>query len=103
MRLGNVWLFNLAAEIDGWFTAQRAWQASCARLADHLPPGPAPRVLDLGCGPGVSAIQLATRRPDAQIYGLDLAPRMLAEARRRITATSTPVPPIVLLLGDVTH
>jgi SAM-dependent methyltransferase len=100
-RPGNVWLFNLGAEIYGWFTAQDAWRASCARLADHLPPGARPLVLDLGCGPGVSAMEIARRRPDARVHGLDVAPRMLDEARRRIAASTTRQ--IGLLRGDVTR
>src|SRR5207237_6386825 len=79
------WLFELGAKFYAWFTAQHVWRESCARLVAHFPPAPAARpllVLDLGCGPGVTAIEMAARRPDARIIGLDLAPRMLAEARR---------------------
>lgn len=46
-----------------------------------LAPGRALRVLDLGCGTGLSGAAL---RPFARrLEGLDLSPRMLAEARRR--------------------
>ena len=85
MRSGrdSSWLFNLGAELYAWFTDQDAWRASCARLADWLPDGARPRVLDLGCGPGVSALELARLRPDARIVGLDIARRMLDEACRR--------------------
>lgn len=77
------WLFNVGADVYAWFTAQGAWRESCARLASHLPAGNAPRIVDLGCGPGVSAIELARLRPDALVAGLDIAPRMLSQARRR--------------------
>lgn len=83
MRLNSWWLFEIGAEIYGWFTAQRAWRDSCARLADHLPPGGDLTIVDLGCGPGVSTFELARVRPGATIAGLDIAGRMLAEARRR--------------------
>ena len=79
------WLFELGAKFYAWFTAQYVWRESCARLVAHFPPSPVGRpllVLDLGCGPGVTAIEMAARQPDARIIGLDLAPRMLAEARR---------------------
>ncbi|MDP8923339.1 MAG: methyltransferase domain-containing protein [Chloroflexota bacterium] len=83
MRRDTAWIFNLGADIYAWFTAQPTWRASCARMAARLPPTPGIRVADLGCGPGVSAIEIARRRPDARVVGLDRAPRMLAEARRR--------------------
>jgi SAM-dependent methyltransferase len=44
---------------------------------------PAPqRILDLGTGTGAGARLLASRFPDAEIVGADLAERMLDEARR---------------------
>jgi ubiquinone/menaquinone biosynthesis C-methylase UbiE len=60
-------------------------------------------VLDLGCGPGVSAIELARLRPDARFVGLDIAPRMLNEARRRLRATALPQGQIHLVLGDASQ
>jgi ubiquinone/menaquinone biosynthesis C-methylase UbiE len=77
------WIFNVASDVYGWFTAQSAWRASCARVASHLPNGRQLRVLDLGCGPGVSTFELARARPGAVIIGLDLAAQMLRQARRR--------------------
>jgi ubiquinone/menaquinone biosynthesis C-methylase UbiE len=94
------WLFNLGAPIYGWFTNQRAWRASCARLAERLPPGEGLLVVDLGCGPGVSTIELARLRPDTRFVGLDIAPRMLAEARRRLQAAALPPGQIRWVLGD---
>src|SRR6185437_17028402 len=41
------------------------------------------RVLDLGCGTGEGARQLKRRYPRALTVGLDIAPGMLREARRR--------------------
>ncbi|HXM58750.1 MAG TPA: class I SAM-dependent methyltransferase [Candidatus Dormibacteraeota bacterium] len=76
------WLFGAGAGVYRWFTAQDAWQASCAALASRLPPGERPRVVDLGCGPGNSTAGLAAERSDARLIGLDVARRMLAYARR---------------------
>jgi SAM-dependent methyltransferase len=81
-RASNL-LFNLGADIYAWFTAQAAWRSSCARLTSQLTLRPDARVLDLGCGPGVSTFELARRLPSAHLVGVDIAPRMLSQARRR--------------------
>ena len=78
----SAWLFNIFAGLYAWFTAQRAWRTSCGLLASYLPRGRL-LVLDVGCGPGVSTFEMARQRPDALYVGLDRAPRMLEEARRR--------------------
>jgi ubiquinone/menaquinone biosynthesis C-methylase UbiE len=80
--IGSAWLFNVGAEIYAGMNAQVAWARSCGRLAAHFPPGPAPLVLDLGCGPGFATLAMARARPEARLIGLDLAPRMLREAVR---------------------
>jgi ubiquinone/menaquinone biosynthesis C-methylase UbiE len=100
MRLETSWIFDLGADIYGWFTAQAAWRASCARLAEHLPAGDRLRVADLGCGPGVSAIELARRRPGDLIIGLDVSPRMLAVARRRLASARLPAGHVHWVRGD---
>src|SRR4051794_24180475 len=76
-------LFNLGADIYAWFTAQAAWRSSCAQLTGQLALAANARVLDLGCGPGVSTFELARQLPAAQVVGVDVAPRMLSQARRR--------------------
>lgn len=80
--MGRPWLFDLGALLYGVMTAQQTWRSSCARLAGYIPDGGrSPRVLDLGCGPGVSTIILAQVVPAATVVGLDLAPRMLDQAK----------------------
>ena len=63
------------------------------RTPGHLAPyeaalaavDPAPRAaLDLGTGTGQGAFALARRLPEAEIVGIDLAERMVAEAERKI-------------------
>jgi ubiquinone/menaquinone biosynthesis C-methylase UbiE len=41
-------------------------------------------VLDVGCGTGALLRRLAARLPDAELAGVDPAPRMLAESRKRL-------------------
>jgi len=93
-------LFNLGAEIYAWFTAQSAWRASCAQMADVVHSGRHADVLDLGCGPGVSTFELARHISSTRLIGLDLAPRMLREARRRAESSGVPAPQIDWVLGD---
>jgi ubiquinone/menaquinone biosynthesis C-methylase UbiE len=56
------------------------------RVADvALSVVPAPgRVLDVGCGTGALLRRLGARLPGADLAGVDPAPRMLAEARKRL-------------------
>jgi SAM-dependent methyltransferase len=81
--LDSSWLFNLGADVYAWFTAQAAWRASCSTMASRLEGLDRARIADLGCGPGVSTFELARQLPTARLIGLDVAPRMLGEARRR--------------------
>ncbi|HVG22645.1 MAG TPA: class I SAM-dependent methyltransferase, partial [Thermoanaerobaculia bacterium] len=55
-------------------------------LAPHLRVPPGTEVLDLGCGIGRWSRQLARR--GARVVGVDLAPSMIAEARRRTNASA---------------
>ncbi|SDJ51176.1 Methyltransferase domain-containing protein [Ferrimonas sediminum] len=44
----------------------------------------APRVLELGCGPGNVSRHLMAQRPDMQLLGIDLAPNMVSLARNNV-------------------
>ena len=46
--------------------------------------GPAPRILDLGCGPGSLMQALLEALPRAEILGIDFDPTMLLLGRRRL-------------------
>lgn len=76
-------IFNVGAWIYDWITDQAMWKAQIASMVEHFGDRPeGPRVLDLGCGPGVSSFALAERiGADAEIVGIDLAGRMIARAR----------------------
>jgi ubiquinone/menaquinone biosynthesis C-methylase UbiE len=59
-------------------------------------PGPVERALDVGTGTGAGARVLRARFPNAEIVGADLAPEMLAEARRL-------APEITFVEGDASR
>ncbi|WP_314174627.1 methyltransferase domain-containing protein [Streptomyces winkii] len=62
-----------------------------ADLLSRVPPLPhekAPRIADLGCGPGGPSLLLAERWPGAHITGYDNSPAMLHEARAHAGKTS---------------
>ncbi len=58
------------------------YDESYALFARHLPPDA--RVLDAACGPGTVARRLLAWRPDLQLLGVDLAPRMIELARAAV-------------------
>ncbi len=99
MRHNVAWVFNLGAELYRWFTTQPRWQSSCRELAEMLPTDAPLRVVDIGCGPGGSTIELARARPNALVVGLDLAPRMLHQAQRR-SAHGKDALPITWMCAD---
>lgn len=102
-RRDTSWIFDLGAEVYAWFTAQAAWRASCARMATLLPAREGLRVVDLGCGPGVSTIELARLRPGDSLVGLDRAGRMLGEARRRLRAARLPAQHVTWVRADASQ
>jgi len=65
-----------------------------ADIAGTAPDGAA--VLDVGTGPGVLLVELAGRRPDLTLTGLDLSADMAAAANRNLGRDAVHV-------GDVTH
>lgn len=77
-------LFDVGALAYDMLTRQNLWREQVRRVLDHVPElPPAPRVLDIGCGPGVSAFVLAEALgPQAEVVGVDLAETMIAIAER---------------------
>lgn len=106
VTLGCAWRRGLLRRLaDGLrtFSAMQSFSAQSAQLYDALIGAPAelafgpiareavsvrPRgaVLDVGCGPGRLAVQLAKLAPGLSVTGLDLAPAMVERARRRAAA-----------------
>jgi ubiquinone/menaquinone biosynthesis C-methylase UbiE len=69
--------FEVGAFWYAFMTRAPAWRAHCADLVDRANIQPGHRVLDLGCGPGISAFGMLDRVPEAEIVGLDLSRTML--------------------------
>jgi ubiquinone/menaquinone biosynthesis C-methylase UbiE len=78
-------LFNYVAPFYEWLVRSPFWRESVREIARHLPPGGSTlRVIDVGCGPGNSALTLASLRADVQIIGLDGSIAMTHRAQRAI-------------------
>jgi len=85
-------------ERDFWDRRADAWERRADALnafsdpyglpaMDALRLAPGERVLDIGCGPGTTAIELATRvAPGGEVVGVDISPAMVAAATRRVSA-----------------
>lgn len=75
--------------MDGWVArrydtgVQAAFRDLIPELTADLLPHflDARRVLDAGCGPGQFTIYFAERAPNAEVWGIDLAPTMIELAR----------------------
>ncbi len=75
-------VFDVVAQGYDLITTQAMWQASAASLTRGLDDVAAPRILDLGAGPGNSASAMRRARPDARVVMLDRAPAMVQRAAR---------------------
>lgn len=81
-----------------WDRRAAAWERRADELSefsdtygraaiDALAPEPGERVLDVGCGPGVTTVELARRvGPDGTATGVDISEGMIGAARRRAEA-----------------
>src|SRR6516162_8674444 len=89
-----------AAQIEFWNSAAtRAWADQYARmdravaaltreLLDLAAPQPGERVLDVGCGPGTTVLELAKHvGPCGHVLGADVSQPSVARTRERIAAT----------------
>jgi ubiquinone/menaquinone biosynthesis C-methylase UbiE len=92
--------FDGVSAFYAWMTGQEAWRSSCAGLAARLPSGSGLRIVDLGCGPGVSAFAVARGRPGAWVTGVDSAASMLQQARRRSRVEAPPADHIRWVCAD---
>lgn len=86
--------FGPAAAIYGVLTDHPAWRADCRALGALVP---GPRVLDLGVGPGTSALEMARADPGKRHLGLDRSGAMVRRAARAARRAGVSLP---LVQGD---
>jgi ubiquinone/menaquinone biosynthesis C-methylase UbiE len=76
-----------AAEIYDQFFVPALFQAWPSRVADVAALAPGQRVLDVACGTGILACEVAERvGPEGEVIGLDINDGMLTVARRKSSA-----------------
>ena len=78
----------------GWATATTPLREA---LGDRILGGPPRRVLDVACGTARASSVVTEHFPEADLFGLDLAPAMLRKAR---AIWPESLPPLHLLVGD---
>ena len=81
--MGSGFLFRAFARPYELLVYQESWKAHCRRLLALLPEGSGRRVLDLGCGPGVSALAMREASPTDRYVGVDLSGQMVRRACAR--------------------
>jgi SAM-dependent methyltransferase len=94
LRLVRGLAFGIAAGAYERLTDGPAWREDCRAMAALVP---GRRVLDVGVGPGVSALEMAAAAPETLFVGLDLSAPMLRRTRSRAAAARVSLP---LVRGD---
>jgi ubiquinone/menaquinone biosynthesis C-methylase UbiE len=79
-------VFEMTSRVYDWLTGQDLWREQIGRLLLHAPEHsgapPTYRLLDMGCGPGVSTFALADRlSPESELIGIDFAAQMIKRAK----------------------
>ncbi len=87
--------FGRAAAIYEVVTDHEAWRRDCREMAALVG---GPRVLDLGIGPGTSALEMARADPARRHVGVDVSAAMLRRAARRARAAEVA---LALVRADV--
>ncbi len=77
----RVHLYDAGAAIYGYFVDSDVWREANAQLVRHFPTN-LRKILDLGCGTGVTAIAEACHCAQAHVTGVDISRQMLLRAER---------------------
>src|SRR5690606_38707461 len=80
-------IFEAGALPYDLLTRHPVWHEHCRLMLDRVPSRPdrsSRRILDLGCGPGVSAIEMSRAGAHDQVLGVDVSRSMLKRARRHV-------------------
>lgn len=80
--LGHGWLTRFYDPVIALTLRERELKA---RLIAQTRISSGMRVLDFGCGTGTLAMMLKRAHPDAEVFGLDIDPEVLAIAREKIS------------------
>jgi len=95
-----------AALIDGYSrsapmydqTAGMTYLGALWKLLPRVKLGPTPSILDVGCGTGINILEAArVLGPCKRLLGVDLAPGMVEEARKKAAAAGVPA---TFVVGD---
>jgi ubiquinone/menaquinone biosynthesis C-methylase UbiE len=105
MALLNDLIFRVGARAYDVLTRQDYWRIQIGRLLDHVDDADRPlRLLDLGCGPGISTFVLASLlNPKSRVVGLDASPEMIGRAKRHLEASYPHLPNIEFLRADASQ
>ena len=97
------WIFEIGALPYELLVYQQPWRDHCRAMLSRLPAGEGRRILDAGCGPGVSALAMRAASPGDLFVGLDLSSLMLSRAASRRRAEGVPPERLPLVQGDATQ
>ncbi len=102
--LHNALIFDFGAWGYAWMTGNPSWHANSARLLEAVPvQADKFWVLDLGAGPGNSALAMGEQRPAACFIAFDLASQMLALADRQRVAAGWSRQRLAPVRGNALH
>lgn len=97
-------IFDFGSWIYAWMTGNPIWHANSARLLADVPADQgALWVLDLGAGPGNSALAMGAARPTARFIALDLAQQMLDLAQHNRLQNGWSASRLTAVRGDAMH
>jgi ubiquinone/menaquinone biosynthesis C-methylase UbiE len=101
MQFPNDFTFGYFARFYAWMTDNPIWLANSTRLiGDLLDSGASMRVLDLGAGPGNSALAMGRHYPQSAFIALDLSFPMLELVHRTRTGAGWPLHRLSPLQAD---